>query len=92
MSWFWLDQLDKEFEDVREYRRKIEQLEDDYHRLAAANASNIVKAQNVFRCLKHIEFMVIKCPTCGAKRDDDGILAHRKKCYLCDTLRNANDE
>ena len=72
-------------------RKEIKRLEKEYHILAAANASNIVKAQYVFRCLKHVEVSAVKCPTCGAERDKDGILAHHKKCYLADTLEYAND-
>ena len=87
----WLDELDKELDDAIWCRNKIEQLETDYHRLAAANASNIVKAQNVFRCLHHIEIISVVCPQCSAKRDEDGILAHTKDCYLANTLEGAND-
>ena len=86
MSWFWLDQIDKELDDAL----KIKQMETEYCELAEAKASASVKAQHVLDCLIHIEFMTIKCPTCGAKRDEDGILAHRKTCYLSNTLRSAN--
>ena len=77
--------------DMVTLRKEIKRLEKEYHILAAANASNIVKAHNVFRCLKHIEIMAKVCPQCGAVRDEDGILAHKRKCYLADTLENAND-
>lgn len=89
MSWY--TELDREYDIMVTLRKEIKRLEKEYHMLAAANASNIVKAHNVFRCLRHIEHAAMKCPTCGAKRDEDGILAHTMKCYLAHTLENAND-
>jgi hypothetical protein len=89
MSWY--AEIDREFDEKGELRKKLKDLDLQYHRLAAANASNIVKAHNIFRCLRHIEFMAEKCPTCGAVRDEDGILAHKKDCYLANTLEYVND-
>lgn len=77
--------------EIKKRDKTIAGLEHEYHVLAAANASNIVKAHNVFRMLYQVENTVMECPMCGAKRDEDGILAHRRKCQLADTLENAND-
>ena len=82
---------DLELDTIIELRNTIERVQFELDSLYLANADNIRKAHRVFDCLRHIEFMVMKCPTCGAKRDEDGILCHRKKCYLADTLENAND-
>ena len=77
--------------EIKKRDKKIAEMEIDYLQLAEAKASAAVKAQHIIDCLAHVEFMTIKCPTCGAKRDEDGILAHRKTCYLSNTLRSAND-
>ena len=65
---------------------RIEQLENELAQIYDTGADNIRKARKVFDCLRHVEFMVQKCPICGAKRDEDGIIVHKKKCYLADTL------
>ena len=87
----WRDEIDKDYDNMVTLRKEIKRLEKEYHTLAAANASNIVKAHNVFRMLHQVEQTVMKCPMCRNKRDEDGILAHHKKCQLADTLENAND-
>jgi hypothetical protein len=89
MSWY--DELDKEYDDMVNLRNRIVELEQELSELYAANSSNIIKAHNVFRCLVHIEDRVMKCPTCRAERDEDGILLHKKDCYLAHTLVHAND-
>lgn len=94
----WLDELDKELDDAikcREqmdrYTRTIRELQEELDNLYATNADNVRKAHRVFRMLYQVEQTVMKCPMCGANRDDDGILAHSMKCDLADTLENAND-
>ena len=87
----WHEELDREMDDAIVCRNKIEKMQYDYDVLAVANADNIRKAHRVFRCLRHIEEHTMKCPTCSAERDEDGILAHSRKCYLADTLEKAND-
>ena len=81
-----LNEIDTEYDETLELRRKLQDAETELNDLYLASANNIRKAQYVFRCLRHVEFMVQKCPTCGAKRDEDGIIVHKKICYLADTL------
>ncbi len=86
-----LNEIDTEYDETLELRRKLQDAETELNDLYLANANNIRKAHYVFRCLRHIEVMAEICPTCGAKRDKDGILAHKKICYLANTLEHAND-
>ncbi len=91
MSWFWLDQINKEFDESDRYKDTIRKLQKELDNLYDTNADNLRKAHTVFRCLKHVEVMAVICPQCGAERDENGILVHKRKCYLADTLENAND-
>jgi hypothetical protein len=82
---------DLELDTIIELRNRIEQIQYELDVLYVTNADNVRKAHKVFRTLAQVEQVVMDCPMCGAERDEDGILAHSRKCLLADTLEYAND-